>query len=103
MTRLVEVQSEQLSNDIRREMEGAVTETDIVFMTDFWTSLIGESFMTMSTHWITRDWRLKMSILGKINFLQEHTAAIISNKLMDLRLEFGVYPRSSDGRPLQSL
>ena len=44
-----------------------------------------------------------MHILGTINFLQDHTTANISNKLMDLRLEFGVYPRSSDGRPLQSL
>ena len=59
--------------------------------------------MMMSMHWITRDWRLKMHILGKINFPQDHTAATISNKLMDLCLEFGVYPRSSDGKPLQSL
>ena len=44
-----------------------------------------------------------MRILGTINFPQDHTAANISNKLIDLRLEFGVYPGSSDGRLLQSL
>ena len=38
-----------------------------------------------------------------MNFPQDHIAANISNKLMDLRLEFGVYHKSSDGKPLQSL
>ena len=84
-------------------MEGVAAEMDIAFTTNFWTSPTGESFITMSMHWITWDLRLNTCILGTINFPQVHTAANISNKLMDLRLEFGVYPRSSDGRPLQSL
>ena len=103
VTRSVEVQSEQLRKDIRREMEGVAVETDIAFMTDFWTSPTGESFMTMSMLWITRDWHLKTRILGMINFPQDHTAPNIPKKLMDLHLGFGVYPKSSDGRPLQSL
>ena len=41
--------------------------------------------------------------MGTMNFPQWHTAANISDKLMDLRLDFGVYPRSRDGRPPQSL
>ena len=53
MTRLVECQSEQLRKDIRTEMEGVATETDVAFTTDFWTNPIAESFMTMSMHWIT--------------------------------------------------
>ena len=101
--RSLEVQSEELRKDIRREMEGVAAEMEIAFTTDFWTSLIAKSFMTMNMHWITRGWHLKARILGMINFPQDHTAANISNKLMDLRLEFGVYPRSSDGTPLQSL
>ena len=40
---------------------------------------------------------------GDDKFPQWHTAANISEKLMDLRLDFGVYPRSCDGRPPQSL
>ena len=41
--------------------------------------------------------------MGMINFLRKHTVANISDKLMDLRLDFGVYPKSHDGRPPQSL
>ena len=103
MTRLVERQSEQLREDIRMKMEGVVAETDIAFKTDFWTILTAESFMTMSMHWITQDWRLKTRIMGMIYFPQQHIAANISDKLMDLRLDFGVYPRSRDGRPPQNL
>ena len=53
MTRSVEGQSEQLRKDIGMEMEGVAAEMDVAFMTDFWTSLTTESFMTMSMHWIT--------------------------------------------------
>ena len=103
MTRSVEGQSEQLRKDIRAEMEGVAAETDIAFTTDFWIGSIDESFMTMSMHWITQNWRLKMQITGTINFPQQHTTANVSDKLMDLRLEFVVYPSSHDGRPPQSL
>ena len=62
---------------------------------------MGESFMTMSMHWITQDWRLKTRILGTIGFPKDHTAANISEKLMDLPLEIGLYPKSFDGRIVQ--
>ena len=103
VTRSVEGQSEQLRKDIRMEMEEVHRETDVAFTTDFWTSPTAESFMTMSMHWITRDWRLKTRIMGTINFPERHTARNISDKLMDLRLDFGVYPRSRDGRRPQSM
>ena len=99
VTRSVEGQSQPLRKDIRTEMEGVAAETDVTFTSDSWTSLTTKSFMTMSMHWTTQDRRLKMRIMGTIYFLQQHTAANISKKLMELRLDFGVYPRSHDGRP----
>ena len=84
-------------------MEGVAAKTDVAFMTDFWTSPIAKSFMTMSMHWITQDWRLKTHIMGTIYFPQQHTGANISKKLMELRLDFGVYPKSHDGRLPQSV
>ena len=103
VTRSGEGQSEQLRKDICKEMEGVAAKMDIAFTTDFWTSLTAESFMIMSMHWITRDWHLKTRIMGTIFFPQQHTAANISKKIMELRLDFGVYPRSRDGRPPQSV
>ena len=70
VTRPVEGQSEELRKDIKTEMEGVAAETDVAFTTDFWTSPIAESFMTMSMHWITQDWHLKTSIMGTIYFPQ---------------------------------
>ena len=55
-------------------MEEVAKETDIAFTTDFWTSPMGESFMTMSMHWITWDWHLKTRIMGTISFPEDHTA-----------------------------
>ena len=101
MTRLVEGQSQELWEENKREMEEVAKETDIAFMTDFWTSPMDKSFMTMSMHWITRDWRLKTRILGTISLPEDQTTANILEKLMDLRLEFGLYPKSSDGKTSQ--
>ena len=103
--RSVEHQNEELWKDIKREreMEVVAAEMDIAFTTDFWTSSIDEIFMTMSIHWTTWDWHLKTRILGVLNLLEDNTAANISEKLMDLRLEFGVYLRTSDGRTTQFL
>ena len=52
VTRSVEGQSEQLRKDIRTEMEGVAAKTDVASTTDFWTSPIAKSSMTMSMHWI---------------------------------------------------
>ena len=38
-----------------------------------------------------------------ISFPEDHTATNIPKKLMDLRLEFGLYPKSFDGRTTQCL
>ena len=42
-----------IAKEIKREMEEVAKAMDIAFTTEFWTSLTGESFMTMSMHWIT--------------------------------------------------
>ena len=74
-------------------MEEGAKEADIAFTTDFWTSPTVESFMTISMHWITRDWRLETSILGMISFPKSHTTANISENLMDLCLSLICIPR----------
>ena len=53
--RSVERQSQELWEEIKREMEEVAKEMDVAFTTDFWTSLMGESFMTMNMDWITQD------------------------------------------------
>ena len=103
MTRSVERQSEELQKEIKREIEIIAAEMDIAFTTDLWMSPTSGSFMTMSIHWTTQNWSLKTRILGMISFLEDHTIANTSDKLMDLLLEFGVYPKNIDGRNLQCL
>ena len=54
--------------------------------------------MIMSMHWITRDWRLKTRILGTVHFPEKHTAANISDRLLNERIDFGVWPKDAEGR-----
>ena len=54
--------------------------------------------MTMSMHWITWDWRLKMRILGTMHFPKKHTATNISDRLLNACIDFGVWPKDAEGR-----
>ena len=63
----------------------------------------GETFIMINMHWITQDWSGKTHTLGTMSFPKDHTTANISNKLMDLRLEFGVYPKNNHSRNPQCL
>ena len=69
--RSVEEQSQALQANIKCGMLEIAAGMNIDFTTDFWTSPTTESFMTMSMHWITWDWRLKMRILGTSHFLDK--------------------------------
>ena len=54
--------------------------------------------MMMSIHWITWDWRLKTHILGTMHFHRKHTTANISERLLNARIDFGVWPKDAEGR-----
>ena len=105
----IKTKRDEVSGTSKRGIMGRNQEGDgvssqgknIAFTTDFWTIPIGESFMMIIMHWITRDWRLKMHILGTISFPKDHTVANISEKPTYLRLEFGLYPKSPAGRIAQ--
>ena len=96
--RSVEEQSRALQVDIKCKMLEIIAGTDIAFTTDFWTSPTLESFMTMSMHWITRNWRLKMYILGTMHFPEKHIAANISDRLLNALIGFGAWPKDAKGR-----
>ena len=52
----------------------------------------------MSMHWRTWDWSLKTRILGTMNFPGKHTVANISDRLLNARIDFGVWPKDAEGR-----
>ena len=54
--------------------------------------------MMMSIHWITWDWRLKTRILGTMHFPEKHTTVNISDRLLNARIDFGVWPKDAEGR-----
>ena len=98
MTRSVAEQSKALQAHIKCKVLEIAAGTEIAFTTDFWTSPTSESFMMMSMHWIMRDWHLKMRILETMHFPKKHTAANISEPLLNARIDFGVWPKDAEGR-----
>ena len=96
--RSVKEQSQALWVDIKHERLQIEAKMDIDFTTEFWISPASKNFMTMSMHWITRYWRLKMRILGIMHFAPKHSAANIPDHPLNTRIHFGVRPKDAEGR-----
>lgn len=84
----------------KKKMVAMVVETNIDFATDMWTSRARHSYMAMDMQWTKRDWSMQITILGTVRFQEEHSAANIAQKLIEMGMMFGVWPWKSDIRPI---
>ena len=55
--------------------------TDVAITTDGWTSLATESYVTVTIHYITKDWQGKSAILNTSELDESHSAENIAIRL----------------------
>ena len=53
----------------------------IALMTDIWTSVAAQSYITVTAHFISSNWELKTCLLQTTNFPENHIADSICEKL----------------------
>ncbi|GFS04731.1 zinc finger BED domain-containing protein 1 [Elysia marginata] len=63
---------------------------DVSITTDCWTSRTVESFITVTVHFITKDWQLKSRVLTTTTLQGPHTADNLSTTLRDVFAEWGI-------------
>ncbi|GFR68188.1 zinc finger BED domain-containing protein 1 [Elysia marginata] len=63
---------------------------DVSITTDCWTSRAVESFITVTVHFITKDWQLKSRVLTTLTLQGLHTADNLSTTLRDVFAEWGI-------------
>ena len=84
--------------ETKSEILEILVKMDIAFAIDFLMILATKSFITVSMHWITWDWRLKTCILGKMHVPKKHAAANISDRLLNAHIDFDLWPKDARGR-----
>ncbi|GFR88462.1 zinc finger BED domain-containing protein 4 [Elysia marginata] len=58
--------------------------------TDCWKSRAAESFITVTVHFITKDWQLQSRVLSTMALQAPHTADNLSSTLRDVFAEWGI-------------
>ncbi|CAB5217264.1 unnamed protein product, partial [Rhizophagus irregularis] len=62
----------------------------ISFALDSWTSMNGYAFLAITTHWITKDWRLQDKLLDFIDLSGPHSGENLCNAFVKSCHEFGI-------------
>ena len=62
----------------------------IALTTDIWTSVLTQSYITVTAHFILLNWELKTCLLQTTNFPENHTADNICEKLQEILSNFNV-------------
>ena len=65
----------------------------LTITTDTWTSLCVENYMTVTAHYVDKEWCFKSILLECFNFPQQHTAENIRNELLTILQNWNVSER----------
>ncbi|KAI2660035.1 E3 SUMO-protein ligase ZBED1 [Labeo rohita] len=76
---------------IRSDIYMAIQDCEAVsFTTDIWTSLQMEAYLTVTSHFITGDWRLESFVLETKKIEDSHTADHIARELTEIICEWDI-------------
>ncbi|XP_053346541.1 zinc finger BED domain-containing protein 4-like [Clarias gariepinus] len=76
---------------IRSDIYMAIQDCEAVsFTTDIWTSLQMEAYLTVTSHFITGDWRLESFVLETKKMEDSHTADHIARELTEIICEWDI-------------
>ncbi|KAK4328281.1 hypothetical protein Pmani_001306 [Petrolisthes manimaculis] len=90
---LVRTDFPQLFQRAQSDVKSILTEVsdrDITLTTDLWTSRAGEAYMSLTCHYISKDWKFRSHILSTSHLPGEHTAHAIAEKLTTEAEEWGI-------------
>lgn len=68
----------------------ASTDVHVAITTDSWTSRAVESYLTVTVHYITSDWKLESKVLQTREMPKRHTALNIAERLQDCISEWNI-------------
>ena len=66
--------------------------TDICITTDTWTSVATESYLTITVHYISKDWLMRSHVLGTMLLEERHTGENLSKWMLKMVRKFNTDP-----------
>jgi len=65
----------------KAELKTQLAAANVALMTDCWTALTTESYITVNCHYIENDWQVKSAVLLTESFSERHAADNLADKL----------------------
>lgn len=86
VTKHVDLLYQELKKEVIEETQG----TCMSLTTDMWTSVAQRGFITVTGHYITKDWALKCKVLATRPIDDKHTGKNIAQALLSIKEEFHI-------------
>ena len=94
--RAVAAEADIITSNYGKLFRGVMKETNVALTSDIWTSLNQDAYITVTAHYITKDWMMRSHTLGTHIFNVKHDVDNIKAKLCRLREDFGMWARIPD-------
>lgn len=80
-------------NEVCMKLSSLLSEIDYISITtDTWTSIATESYLTVTVHYVSKEWILKSHVLGTLLLEERHTGEHLSEWIVKMLSNFGVNP-----------
>ncbi len=66
--------------------------TDLCITTDTWTSVATESYLTITVHYVSKDWFMRSHVLGIMLLEERHTGENLSKWMLKMAGKFKIDP-----------
>lgn len=76
-----------MAEDIRTELSSSDW---LALTTDYWSSLANESFIGVTSHYITKEWKMKARVLAVKKTAERHTAENVAAHIMEVVTEWAI-------------
>ena len=79
-----------LYEEVKAEVVTELKDCDVAVTTDLWTSLAMQGYITVTCHFINKDWILKSIVIATRVMDDRHSGSNIAQHLRDIQTEFGI-------------
>ena len=74
--------------ELKDVVAASLTDQFVSLTTDIWTSRATQAYLTITSHFITKDWKMQSSVLQTREMPERHTGVNISERLLEATREW---------------
>jgi len=79
--------------EVREKLSCVLSDVEHISITaDTWTSIAVQSYLTVTVHYVSKEWTLKSHVLGTLLLEERHTGEHLSEWIVEMLANFSISP-----------